>query len=287
MKHPYNRVVVLLNDFEKINTLLERAIHFSKEHKTILEILYVHEEALFDIPDYFLSNEKIDESIIDAKKIKEKIQNYLDVFHLKKSPAILVYIDDTVHRLLTHLTDATHTLILSNYNEKFTPKLIEKTPYNYWIIKNNTSTIYNTLVCPTDLSDNSKKIIKISQHIFNTTKIHLLYDYRYILDTLTIRSDYMNVTPIAIDTDIEINENRRIKEKKHFDKHKKVFNVEGTFLEGNGLLGDDLVNYINDNNFNITVLYRKDEELFSSPSLILMLISHLSTDFLIFQEEEG
>jgi len=280
MKHQYNRVVVLLNDFEKIDTLLERAIDFSKEHNTILEILYVHEEPLFDIPDYFLSDEKINENKIDTIKIKEKIQSHLDTYNLTESHAILVYLDDTVDRLLTHLSDAEHTLIVTTYNEALTTQLISKTPYSYWIIKNNNTDTYANMVFPSDLSDESKKVIGLTQHIFNSSKLHLLYDYRYILDTLAIREDYLNVTPVTIEIDTELNEQKKAEEKERFNDYKKEFNIEGTFLEGEDLLEDDLAKFIKDN-FDLTIIYRRDEELFSSPSLILSLMKKVSSDFFV------
>jgi len=280
MKHQYNRVVVLLNDFEKIDTLLERAIDFSKEHNTILEILYVHEEPLFDIPDYFLSDEKINENKIDPIKIKEKIQSHLDTYNLTESHAILVYLDDTVDRLLTHLSDAEHTLIVTTYNEALTTQLISKTPYSYWIIKNNNTDTYANMVFPSDLSDESKKVIGLTQHIFSSSRLHLLYDYRYILDTLAIREDYLNVTPVTIEIDTELNEQKKAEEKERFNDYKKEFNIEGTFLEGEDLLEDDLAKFIKDN-FDLTIIYRRDEELFSSPSLILSLMKKVSSDFFV------
>ena len=280
MKHQYNRVVVLLNDFEKIDTLLERAVNFSKEHNTILEILYVHEEPLFDIPDYFLSDEKINENKIDPIKIKEKIQSHLDTYNLTESHAILVYLDDTVDRLLTHLSDAEHTLIVTTYNEALTTQLISKTPYSYWIIKNNNTDTYANMVFPSDLSDESKKVIGLTQHIFSSSRLHLLYDYRYILDTLAIREDYLNVTPVTIEIDTELNEQKKAEEKERFNDYKKEFNIEGTFLEGEDLLEDDLAKFIKDN-FDLTIIYRRDEELFSSPSLILSLMKKVSSDFFV------
>ena len=280
MKHQYNRVVVLLNDFEKIDTLLERAVNFSKEHSTILEILYVHEEPLFDIPDYFLSDEKINENKIDTAKVKEKIQTHLDAYNLTESHAILVYLDDTVDRLLTHLSDAEHTLIVTTYNEALTTKLISKTPYSYWIIKNDHTDTYTNMVFPSDLSDASKKVIGLTQHIFNSSNLHLLYDYRYILDTLAIREDYLNVTPVTIEIDTELNEQKKAEEKERFNDYKKEFNIEGTFLEGEDLLEDDLAKFIKDN-FDLTIIYRRDEELFSSPSLILSLMKRVSSDFFV------
>jgi len=282
MKHQYNRVVVLLNDLEKIDTLLERAINFSKKHETILEILYVHEEPLFDIPDYFLSNKKIDEGTIDTNKIKEKIQSHLDAFDLAEPHAILVYLDDTVHRLLTHLTDAEHTLVVTTCNKELTPALIAKTPYTFWIIKNEGVEEYGKILFTCDLGEASKKFIPMSQHLFSSSSIHLLYDYRYILETIALREDYLNVTPITLDVDVQLNEVKKANALEKFNTYKKEFNLEGTFIEGEGFLEDDISNFIKNDNFDLTIMYRKDEDFFASPSLILGLIQNLSTDFLIY-----
>ena len=282
MKHQYNRVVVLLNDFEKIDTLLERAINFSKKHSTILEILYVHEAPLFDIPDYFLSDEKIDENTIDTIKIKEKIQTHLDAFNLAESHAILVYLDDTEHQLLNHLKDEKHTLIVTAYQKTLTPQLIAKTPYTFWIIKNEGTEEYSKILFTSDLGEESRTFIPISQHLFSSSTLHLLYDYRYILETLALREDYLNVTPITLDVDVELNAVKKADALEKFNTYKKEFNLEGTFMEGEGFLEEDVSTFVKNNNFNLTIMYRKDEDFFASPSLIIGLVKNLPTDFLIF-----
>lgn len=280
MHHIFNRVIVVLNDLERIDTLLKKAVDFSIQHQTILEILYVHEEPLFELPDFFRTDDKIAERQMDKAKIKKEIQTRLNAFNLTKECAILVYIDDTVNRLLTHAKDAEHTLIMTNYHEHLTKSLIEKTTYSYWIMKGNQEH-YENIVLPIDLKEHSRTCIQATQHIFPNSKLSLVYDYRYILDVLALREDYLNVVPLTTGVDMEFNEELKAQQKETFDAYVTEFNATGYFMEGEGLLDEDLIAYIQKEGFDLTVLYHNDEELFFSPTLILDLLEELSTDFLI------
>jgi len=282
MKHQYNRIVVLMNDFETIDTLLEKAVAFSQEHEALLEILYVHEEPLFDIPDFFLSDKAIHQNQIDKEKIKDKIEEHLESYNLEKPVAILVYLDDTQHQLLNLLKEDKKALVLTPYHKDLTPELIANTPYSFWIIKNKEGKKYEKILFTTDLSEEAKAYIPIAQHIFGASHIHLFYDYQYILETLVLREDYFNITPVPIDVDMQLNEIKKAQALEQFNQLKKEFNLEGTFMEGEAFLEDDVATFIENDAFDLVIMYRKDEEFFSSPSLILSLVDSLSTDFFIF-----
>lgn len=280
MEHMFNRVIVLLNDFNNIEILLKKAMDFSKLHKTVLEIVYVQEEPLFDIPDFFLSDESIDEDAVDEVKIKKIIQIYLDALNPTEEHAIFVYIDDTVDRLLTHAKDTEHTLIITDYHEEITPALMVKTSYAYWIIKGEQER-YEKMVLPLDLKENAGSCIETAKHLFKDVPMTLVHDYRYVLDVLAMREDYLNVVPLTTDVDLELNEQLKIQQKEMLETYKNKYNVEGHFMEGEGLLDEDLIEYIQKEKFNLTVLYHNNEELFFSPVLIMNLIEELSTDFFI------
>jgi|GEM_PF-2315089 len=280
MEHIFNRVIVLLNDFNNIEILLKKAMDFSILHKTVLEIVYVHEEPLFDIPDFFLSDESIADDAVDEVKIKKLIQIYLDALNPTEEHAIFVYTDDTVDRLLTHAKDAERTLIVTDYHEEITPALMVKTSYAYWIIKGEQER-YEKMVLPLDLKENADLCIEIAKHIFKDIPITLVHDYRYILDVLAMREDYLNVVPLTSSVDLELNEELKIQQKELLKEYQEKYDVEGYFMEGEGLLDEDLNEYIQKEKFNLTVLYRNNEELFFSPVLIVNLLKELSTDFFI------
>ena len=280
MKHLFDRVIVLLNDLENIDILLKRAVAFSSKHEASLEILYVHEEPLFAVPDYFLSEESIEEGQLDKAKVKNKIQKHLEAFDANENHAILVYVDDTVDRLLNHAKEVEQTLVIANYHESITASLIEKTSYAYWINKGDKE-LYDNIVLPINLKEESKKCIELAQHIFPKSSLELVYDYRYLLDVLVVREDYLNVVPVTTGADYALNEELKIQNEKTFEAYKKEFNVEGSFIDGEGSLHEDLIKYIQKKNFDLTVLYRCDEALFVTPILILALIEVLERDFFI------
>ena len=280
MEHIFNRVIVLLNDFNNVEILLKKAMDFSKQHKTVLEIVYVQEEPLFDIPDFFLSDESIAEDTVDEVKIKKLIQFYLDALNPTAEHAIFVYTDDTVDRLLTLAKEIESTLIITDYHEEIISELMVKTSYAYWIIKGEQER-YEKMVLPLDLKENADLCIEIAKHIFKDIPITLVHDYRYILDVLAMREDYLNVVPLTSSVDLELNEQLKIQQKELLKEYQEKYDVAGYFMEGEGLLDEDLIEYIQKEKFNLTVLYRNNEELFFSPVLIVNLLKELSTDFFI------
>ncbi|MBU1669362.1 hypothetical protein KKC13_13230 [bacterium] len=280
MEHIFNRVIVLLNDLNNIEILLKKAMDFSVLHKTVLEIVYVHEEPLFDIPDFFLSDESIAEDTVDEVKIKKLIQIHLEALNPTEEHAVFVFIDDTVDRLLTHAKDTERTLIVTDYHEEITPALMVKTSYSYWIIKGEQE-VYEKMLLPLDLKENAGSCIETAKHMFADIPMTLVHDYRYILDVLTMREDYLNVVPLTTSMDLEFNERLKVQQKEILETYKKEYGVEGHFIESEGLLDEDLIEYIQKEKFNLTVLYHNNEELFFSPVLIMDLIEELSTDFFI------
>ena len=66
------KIIAVLNDFEKADNILQKAITLKERQNAVLEVLYVHEKPLFDVPDYFRSNESIGDDFIDKEKIKKE-----------------------------------------------------------------------------------------------------------------------------------------------------------------------------------------------------------------------
>jgi hypothetical protein len=285
MKHIFNRVVVLLNDLENKELLLQKGVVFSEEHKCILEVVFVHEVPLFELPDYFLSDESIAESVIDKDKIKKEIQNTLEFLDHNNEYAILVYENDTVDRLLNSVSKEDNTLVITQYHEELTRDLIEKTDYAFWVIKEGIAE-YKNIVLSVDLKDKSRKCIEFAQHVFSNANIKLVHDYRYLLDSMIIRADYMNVTPITTGMDIEMNEEFKNSQEKIFNDYLAEYSLEGNFIESAGSLDEDLIDYIKEHHFDLTVMYRNNEDLFFTPTLIVALMKELSTDFFVCQERD-
>jgi predicted transcriptional regulator len=280
MQHIFKRVVVLLSDLKNIDNLLKKASDFSRHHQTGLEILYVQEEALFDIPDYFLSEDKIANECLDKKSVKAKIEEHLLSLGIEDKHAILVYEGDTVDQVLHYAKEQKEILFITAYHEVLSDKLVEKTAQSFWIVKKDIE-YYEHIVLPLDCTEQGKQSLEISKHIFPVNRMSIIHDYRYLLDTLTVQVDYLNLVPVVSPEIIEFNEKLKKEQKEKFEDYQKEFGVQGEFMEADGSLDQDLINYISKNNFDLTIMSHQDSEYFLSPSLIVELLKELESDFFI------
>ena len=280
MNHIFKRVVVILNEIEKIDNLLEKAVAFSTQHQTTLEVLFVHEEPLFKLPDYFLSDEKISKETIDKKKIKKSIQEKLNSLNPHKSVSILILVDDTLDQVLEYGKENKDILFITAYHEELNNKLLHKSPYSFWIVKNEIKN-YRKILLPIDLNAKSVEVIKATEHIFPTVPLEMVHDYRFTLDMTLIEDDHLRITPIVSSIDIEISQERKERQRELFETYKHDFNLTGDFLEENEGLEEDLVEYINQSQAELIVMYPEEIELFLSSNLITKLLHRVPKDFLV------
>jgi len=281
MKHLFKRTVVLLNDFASIDNLLQKAIDFSRQHQTSLEVLYVHEDPLFDVPDYFLSEDKITNEQLDKSKIKKKIEEHLVALGESDDHAILVYEDDTVDQVIHYGNAQKDLLFITAYHANISDNLVSKTPHSFWIIKHGGSE-YQKIALPIDFTQKGEAVLQASKHIFDAKRITMVHDYRYLLDTLSVPIDYLDVSPMVSPDIFEINEELRAEKREQFEAYKKEFEVEGECIDAEGSLDQDLMDYISKKEFDLVIMYHQENELFLSPSLIVLLLNALSCDFFIF-----
>jgi len=278
MKHSFKKTIVLLNTTDNIKNALKKGIEFSKQHNTILEVLFVHEEPLFELPDIFTL--KREENSLDKESIKKEINSQLLELSPNEKYAIFVYVDDTLHRLETIAKEPKETLVITSYHKEITPTLIEETSYAFWVLKESKES-YNKILLPTDLKEPTMKAINYALHIFKESRLFLVHDHRYLVDTLAIQADYLNVAPLTSPITIELNEEIKEAHKKEFENYLKEFGIEGEFIEANGEVDEDLIEYTKKNGFDLLFMYRNDEEMFSSSVLILRLMEKLKVDFFI------
>ena len=278
MKHSFKKTIVLLNTTDNIKNALKKGIEFSKQHNTILEVLFVHEEPLFELPDIFTL--KREENSLDKESIKKEINSQLLELSPNEKYAIFVYVDDTLHRLETIAKEPKETLVITSYHKEITPTLIEETSYAFWVLKEAKES-YNKILLPTDLKEPTMKAINYALHIFKESRLFLVHDHRYLVDTLAIQADYLNVAPLTSPITIELNEEIKEAHQKEFENYLKEFGIEGEFIEANGEVDEDLIEYTKKNGFDLLFMYRNDEEMFSSSVLILRLMEKLKVDFFI------
>ena len=278
MKHPFKKTVVLLNTLEDMGNVLQKGVNFSQEHNTILEVLFVHEEPLFELPDIFRL--KREDNSLDKESIKREITKQLLELSPNDKYAIFVYVDDTQHRLKTIAKEPKETVVITPYQKEITPTLIEETSYAFWVLKEQKES-YNKILLPTDLKEPTMKAINYALHIFEGSRLFLVHDHRYLIDTLAVQADYLNVAPLTSPITVELNEEVKEAHKKEFENYLKEFSIEGEFIEADGEVDEDLIEYTKKNRFDLLFMYRNDEEMFSSSVLILKLMEELEVDFFV------
>ena len=274
------KIVVVLNDFEKIDDLLKKAIMLCQKHNSFLEVLYVHESPLFDLPDFFRAKESINDNVIDKDKVEKEIKERILKFGFTKNYAILVFDGEIIGSVLNQTREDKKALILIAYNKEFTHQLVKESDLPLLIIKNSVVD-YKKIVLPINFSENTNKCINYANTIFPDSEKKLLHDYRYVDDTSVLDDDnFVMAAPNPI-LNAEINEEFKKNRLYEFEVLKKETGFEGDFIEESISLEDDLCTYIDMNHFDLTVLCLNKKQFLFSDSFCFSLLEKLSTDILI------
>ena len=266
MLNTIDNVLVVLNDFEKIDDILKKALVLSTNKKAILEVLFVYEKSLFDVPDYFHPKN----SFIDKEKIKIEIKNRLLELGKSGDCAILVFVDDTVDRVLSQTKEPKQTLIVTTYKENITQELVKKSSSSFLVIKNKKST-YKNIILPVDLSEYSLKCINFAKTVFPQSQIKLLYDNHIVLH------------PEA-----------KEEKKELFESLKKETNLEGYYIKEHIVSEVDfieelyniekhLASFINRDNFDLTILCSHHRDFLFSNSLSFDMLGMIQNDILLLK----
>jgi hypothetical protein len=245
--------------------------------------MYVHETPMFQMPDIFLSKEKRVEGSLDKERVKQEIENTIQSLGFERQYAIFVYENDTLNRLTTLLRERKEVLIITRYQDELLTKLIDKTPYAYCVVKASKGS-YQKIALPVDLDDNFQKCIQTSEHLFENGNINLIYDYRFMQENFMVSEEYMGVAATSTQSELEVAEVLKESQRERFNEYLEEYKLDGAFLEGEEVMYEDLVKYIVNNQFDLTLLYRNTNELFFSPNLAMGLMRDIDTDFFVCQE---
>ena len=278
MHHIFKRVVVLINDINKIDDLIQKGVSFSKQHQTTLEVLFVQEKPTYSIFDYFRTFSSVKYLPLDKESVRVKIQKHLDLLDSGTKSSLLIVEEDTLERVLAHAKNCKDILFITNYDEKLSQKLLEKTPYSYWIFKNSSLT-HNNILLPIELSEGARDDIKLTQDIFPQSSIGLVHDYRYMIPH-NEKDGSMSIVPVVGHIDRELHQGIREKQKTVFENYKKEFNVEGDFIEEKKGISKDLMSYIKERDTDLVVIHHQEELMFV-PSLTFNLLHEVHSDFLV------
>ena len=261
------KIVAVLNDFDKAELILGRAVHWATEQNAALEVLFVHESPLFTLPDFFHHRES---EAVDQAKIKEELLQRVERLGYEERCAIFVSVDDTADRVASHTEGERDTLVVTAYHQSISEELVKKCYPPLLILKNNRQTT-RTISLPIELNEKTRTCIAMVQSLFPHSTIHLIYDNHYLADK-------------------EENE----AQKKSFEALKKETGLEGSYIEefawNEADFGEDfdvieehLLAQIKKGESDLTILCSQEGEFLYSEGVTLSLLRKAPSDFLVFR----
>ena len=263
-----DKVIAVLNSFEIADKILEKALLLSSKFEAILEVVYVHEKSLFGVPDYFRPEDSLGDDIIDKEKIKKEIQKRLTALGSDQKYAILVFVDDTVDRVITQIKEPKQALVVTAFEEKITKKLVKKSDTSFLIIKNDKK-VYENIVLPVDLGKNALTCINTAKTIFEQSKMRLLHDYHYVILDEVKQKQKELFEALKAETHLE------------GDTIEEYFVSEVEFVEELYTIEKHLVEFITAGDFDLTFLYSDKKDFLFSDSVSFALLEMLKCDIFI------
>lgn len=236
--------LAVINDIKDIEPILKRAI---KCEGGILEVLYIHEESLFELPDLFKPKYLEDEQI-NKEEVKKKIKETLKSLNYTKDVAIFVYYNDTYSHVEHYLVDKEY-LIITAYNEATKELYEDFKPICY--LKNEYKE-YRDILLAVALDGEDLDRINLIKKYFPNSNLTLLYDYIHMNIIPTIPEFYGDFTSYTL-INIEIDEEIRKVKKEQFEELLNSTNLKGEFLEDISTY-ESLFIYLNNTKSDLIVL---------------------------------
>ena len=259
------KIIAVLNDFTMIDVVLDKTLTFSQKYHATVEILYVHERPLFEIPNFFRSGEQ--EIPLDKEKIKVSIVEKVDTLGFENRPVIFVKIDDTPDRVWALAREDKETFIITAYHKDITEKLVHKISQPILVLKSSTQN-YQKMALVVDAGSPSPICIERAKHYFPQIDIELFYDYRYIVDP----GMEVSLQNVQIIEDAQ---------REGFNILKEESGLQGKFFIDGDFLGTQMSDYLQEKDFDILYACSHEDGFFVSDNLSITLLEDLSCDMLI------
>jgi len=272
-----DRVIALINRADDMQNVLKKALWFSDRFDLVLEVLYVHEESLFELPDFFRP-EFIKDNSLDEEYVTDEIKKTLKSIGSQKDVAIFVKINDSVDRVL-HLANE-DSLIVSGYVKDISKELVKKSKSPVLIVKNDFIS-YEKLIMPVDLSEDSKSCVNRAKELFEGAKIRIVYDYRYPYEMMVPDVNFMDMPIYDPIFDKELNDELKKSSYERYYKFLDELRVDGDFIEGDLDVDEDLKEYASKRGCELFFICKKGGSEIMDSSVAQSLIEKIDCDLFV------
>jgi hypothetical protein len=268
-----NTIFALINDYEKANKLIKKAIDLAQEQEAFLEIIFVHEEALFSLPDFFRPKQSVDKEKFDVQKIKEELIQKVKDYSSKQAFFVSVKINDSLNHLEQRVKGHEKSLIVMSYHERLSHSIISKIKLPSLILKHGFKSYVN-LAIPINVEHSPLACIDMAKTVFPQVNMKLLYD------------DVCTIGPISIDAsylELGVEETQKVEldAGEVFKALQKKTGLKGVLISEYSTVAGDIDDYIQKHEFQLSVLSASHEHIFEADSIIHALFESLKTDCFI------
>ncbi len=268
------RVLALINREEDISSVLERSIEVARGDDAVLEVLFVHETHLLDLPDFFKPS-FLKEDGIDETEVKDVIKDQLKTLGYMEDVAIFIKIDDSVDRV-KELSDQ-DTLVVSAYVKGVSEALTKKLKTPLLILKKG-SKKYEKILIPVDLSDRSKVCVERAKERFSGAHFRILYDYRYPYELVMADVNFMDVPlPDPIFTK-EVSQDMKEAAQKRYYQFLDEMHIDGDFIEDESGVDEDLNLYLQKHPCDLLFICTNSQSDLLDESVAVSLVENLPCD---------
>ena len=267
------KVLVVIQETDKIERLLKKGIELCKANAAVMEILFVHESPLFELPDYFKRSQT---ESLDKTRIETEIETTLSTLGNTSSYAIFIEDSDTVDQVMVLSKGKTETCIISFYHEETTLKLAKKVTSPLLIMKSEVKT-YKQILFPVDLNENNAEYIHYVKTLFPSANITLLYEPSYMVENYIFDTDFV-IMPLDTTVDLRLDQEMLEEQKERFEALKKETGLKGELVDE---FDSDLIAYINTKNADLLVIHSENENFLFDDTLSKKLMESVQTDLFI------
>lgn len=275
------RIMAVINDFGMADAILSKAAALSQREQAKLEVMFVHEEKLFDLPEFFRFKEIAPNQPVDKEKIQKEITQKLTVLGVKESVPVLVFVDDTADHVLLQTKNAQETLIILSYDKNIARKVIKKSHLPVLVIKHNRTVDYAKVVVPVDFSPASKESIVLAKALFPQKQIELVHDYRALYMEGFMDSEGM----AELGAEVELTDMEKKAAEDNFEALLQEMQCKGSFLTEKASFQEDLSDFILDNGHDLAIIGSNNADKLFFDSVSFDLLETLPIDLLIYSPQ--
>jgi nucleotide-binding universal stress UspA family protein len=276
--HKITKVMAVINDFEMADAVLTKAVTLAQRESSRLEVMFVHEEKLFALPEYFRFKEIAPELPVDKTKVQKEIAGKLKGLGVKEECPILVFVDDTADHVLVRTENDKDTLIVLSYHEDVVKKVIRKSHLPVLVVKQNNRNDYTKIVIPVNFSTASKAGLELAAALFSGKAIELVHDYRNLYLEGYMDSEGMSIAYL----DIDINDQQKETAEKELKSLAEQTGLKSSFIVQESTIENDLVTFIRANGFDLMVLGSQDADSLLLGSVSFDIMEASPIDLMIY-----